>query len=523
MRLAGRPLLAISLWLVPIITMIGLFLATPTLNIDDMQIREHVALDISPHAVATLIKRALLNEDIGVTQLRTYGLSRALEMAQFSLSGISAFPVYALLILLHGFGALVVFKLLRRISGDRLTALYSGIAWFSAPSILPLLKVEHHFLYLVMPYVVLMLWLLLMLTDRGLSTLASAALLTLTWALGEGAIIAAGVLVVYFAVIRRNVKVVVPAAVAFALLGFYILYQIEFVSDPAAPQRVLPHLPTLRSLGGILPDLGQAMRAVLGLKYIDSELGYHLAGIKAFKVGVTYLVGAMALTAAWLVHNSQAISTEEKREGVAALFLLTLFSVAVYALFTILGIGPLAVRYTAALYALVPLAVIGVVASRCGLSTTRAVASTLAALSLATSVGLLFRAEVLVNRPNRALLAAFPAGSAIMIHHADWPASDIGSVGVAYPGLAPLLGNGLQNPMRYALVTEPVMRMYAGVQIGIACRLRSDDLVDVIFYGKPIKTLPRANVSALGFSGIYGTELKPLSLDDICLPNRLAP
>jgi hypothetical protein len=128
----------------------------------------------------------------------------------------------------------------------------------------------------------------------------------------------------------------------------------------------------------------------------------------------------------------------------------------------------------------------------------------------------LARAETLVNRPNRAFLKEFPAGSAIIIHHTGWTATASGEITANYPGLTSSLNNGLVNPMRTAMVTEPVMRLYAGVRLGTACRIRPNDQVEVIYQGKTATVTARENVKAFGFSSRFDTELKTLSLDNVC-------
>ena len=188
----GRMACSAALWSALLLTMVILFLATPTLNFDDLNFAEHLPGLLARHELGSYFFMELRNAEVGGSQIRTYGLARAIEGVLTAFSGKAPIPTYLFMIAVQAGGSLIIYRLLREISGDALTALFSAIAWFAAPSVLPLLKVEHHFLYLVAPFYPLLLWLLLVLQRGRLSHLLSISLLTLTSALGEAAVIPMG-------------------------------------------------------------------------------------------------------------------------------------------------------------------------------------------------------------------------------------------------------------------------------------------------------------------------------------------
>ena len=89
----------------------------------------------------------------------------------------------------------------------------------------------------------------------------------------------------------------------------------------------------------------------------------------------------------------------------------------------------------------------------------RAVAVVFAALAIGTSIGSLYRAEILVNRPIRALFAKSVPGTAIIVHHSGWTEPKSSVVELGYPGLMSIFANGLLNPLRSADLTEKALRI----------------------------------------------------------------
>jgi hypothetical protein len=472
---------------------------------------------------ARLIGRVLLNHDLAPTEVRTYGLSRALQIFQNAVTGKSPFTVYFLMALLHAIGAYVVFRLMCEISADRLTSIYAGIAWFASPAVLPWLKVEHHFLYIVTPFVVLMGWLVLAQKRERIGVLPTAAAFTFAWLLGEGAIIAIGALVFHFGIRRRNTNVVIGGLIALALLGLYVASQIAFFGDPYAAQRIIPHSPSLKSVIHIFVALYQDARAVLGLRYWDPEIHEYMGSVKVFRLGITYVVAAMAFASVWLMRAACVPKKAPEPAAAIGFSLIAAFSIAVYALFALLRIGPLAVRYTSVFYTLLPIMLIGLVATRRSVRAARAAAGVIAALFLAISVALLARAEIRVNRPNRVLLTAFKPGASVVLRHEGWKLTEAGVIDITYPAFTPPFANGLQNPMRWFMVAEPIMRMYADVQLGAACRIRPDGVIDVIWQNIVFRTTPRENVVAFGFPSRYATALVPIRLEDVCTAGERGP
>ena len=501
--------------------MTGFFLATPTLNFDDLTYAESVPILTSQIGLLHSVSYVLLNNDFGVTQIRTYGLARAIEVLTMTLFGKAALPTYAFMAALHAASAAVVFQLMRILCLDKVTAAFCAIAWFAAPSILPMLKVEHHFLYLVASFYPLLLWLLLVLKHRRLSHITSVALLAATWWMGEAPIIPMAAAVAWISYKQRDLRILLQGIAAFVLLGLYVGYQVAFVNDPTQAQRLAPHgMP----FTAVVPQLWEYAKAVLGFRYHDGELVSDVGGIKIYKTAITWVVGLIALAASLpfiqirVPQQDFASNQSQRKTGAAAFVCVAVLSIAVFVLFAFFHIGPIALRYAAAFYGLLPLAVIVLVANRGTTSAARITACAFAIFSVATSIGLLYRAEMLVNRPNRAFLAQIQPEKAVIFHHVGWSTAADGTVGLNYPGLVSSLKYALQNPLRSAVLTEQALRLYAGVSVGTACRMSAHDTVDVYFQGALVKSAPSNDVKAFGLPSPDASDSKELSVADLCGP-----
>src|SRR5438132_1667297 len=112
-------------WAVPLLLIVGYFLATPVLNWDDL----HYA-DLLPHFRSIGIWKefslVITNSDLGVVELRTYGLARTLQIFEFLAFGKNPPAVYSLIAILHGASSFIVYALMRDTTGDRLTALFAA-------------------------------------------------------------------------------------------------------------------------------------------------------------------------------------------------------------------------------------------------------------------------------------------------------------------------------------------------------------------------------------------------------------
>ncbi len=406
--MTARSIWAASLWLMLLLAMVILFLATPTLNFDDLSFGENMPNIVAHHGVIRTFIVELLNKVVGQAQIRTYGLARAIEVLTMALTGKAPLPTYIFMVVVHMVGTAIIYKFLREISDDAYVACLGAITWFAAPSILPLLKVEHHFLYLVVPFYPPLLWVLLTVQRGRISYLLSISLLTMTWWLGEAAIIPMGAAVILLTYMRRDPRIFVQGCVAFGLLTCFIVYQILFVSIPDLPQRITPHASSWSDARALLPQVWQNVRATLGMPYFDTEMASRIGGIKVFGSPVTLIAAVIAAAAAILAKPPTSVVTSlprvENRQAAIVFISIAILSLTVFGLFAVFKIGALAVRYTSAFFAFVPLGIIATLAACASPSLARAAAAACAVFAVATSIGLLYRAEVLVNQPNRELL-----------------------------------------------------------------------------------------------------------------------
>jgi hypothetical protein len=173
-------------------------------------------------------------------------------------------------------------------------------------------------------------------------------------------------------------------------------------------------------------------------------------------------------------------------------------------------------RYSASFFVLAPLGLICAVAAALPPRYVRLTAGVLAAVSVAFSVGLLYRAEILVNRPNRDILAQLRPGTAIVLAHTGWPKTAGGRIHNGYPGLVSIYRTGLADPFRSAWTTELALRLYGNVALGTACRRRDNGGYAISYNGGRESVFKAGKVMALG---IPDTEtMMPLVLRpvDVC-------
>jgi len=465
----------------------ALLLATPTLNSDDLQIAEWAPSALKSGWL-TAIKTTLFNLDLGTTQVRTYGLARAFQCLQVGWIGSAPATTYAVLLLLHGAGGFLVYRLVARIVGDRLVALFAAVAWVASPAVLPMLKVEHLFLYLIAPYYALLAWLLLALrTSHGpVPWIAGTTALTVAWLLGEGVIAPILIVVIVTAAgagsLRKGWWLFSQGVAAGALLCTYLGYQYWFIRDPSLPQRF--HLaPDGSQLLTFLRQLGQNGRAVLGLSYRDAELGSMMGGVSAFS-GWIFPVAGVVLLLLGLAASGRPVAPQRvmNRTAVVAVAAMWLSSILVYLLFSVAGVGVFAARYAVAFFALAPLACLVVVSAYAPAIAARRIGAAIAAASLALSISLLWRAEVLVNRPNRAILQGL-SGQAVVLRP-DQPFDLNPAMFGATPGLVPITSNGLANPMRSLWTSELVLRQFASATLGTQCRRLIDGRGELLILGQ---------------------------------------
>jgi len=517
-------LLLEKLWVLPCVLFLGpivvLFLVTPTLNLDDLLYAETLPDLISRFGYPKVLQMFFLNEDVGVNQLRTYGLSRAIQVVTTGIFGESPLPSYLFVLLVHFASAFIIYRLLLLASGDQLTGLFASVAWIASPTVLPLLKVQHHFLYLIAPYYALLAWTWLA-AERKLPFAVGIVLLTATWLLGEGAIIPMAFAVTFMAWHHRRSALAAQGAVSGVLLIAYVAYQFAFVRNPSTSPRFQLHAPRIEMIGSFLSQLGQSGRAILGLAYQDAELGSRLGGIGS--IGWP-LVSLFVFAGTIFLISSTSVPSDGRRRRMdvsVALVVIALLSLALYFLFALFSAGVVAVRYTAAFYLLAPIGVIAIVATmRRRVSGVRFCSAIVAAFSLSLTLLLLWRSEVLVSAPNRAAFAREYHEKAIVLRHNGIAVSGSGNVGGAYPGLISPLENNLPNPMRSAWTVEPAFRLYKKITVGAGCRILENGKVEVFYQNISRGSFNREDVSVVGLKDRVSSELLSLKLEEVCDHNE---
>lgn len=464
-----------------------LLLTTTTLNADDLQIAEWAPAALKAGWLET-VRTTLFNLDFGKTQVRTYGLARAFQYVQVGWLGSAPVTIYGILLLLHCSSGYLVFRLVVRMVDDSLIGLFGAVAWVASPAALPMLKVEHLFLYLIAPYYALLAWLALSLRERdgSMSWFAGTAALSVAWLLGEGVIAPIFVVVAVTAAgagsLRKAAWLVSQGLVAGGLLCAYLGYQYWFVRNPLLPQRF--HLaPDASQLSTFVLQLVQNGRAVIGLSYRDAELGSIVGGVSALGSWI-FLTAASVFLLAGLAGSRDPNPSPPvvNRNAILTITGMWLSSVVVYCLFSLAGVGVFAVRYSAGFFALAPLACLMAVAAVSPRVTSRRFGAVVAAASLALSVSLLWRAEVLVNRPNRALLQAL-SGRAVVLRPEQPFDLDPAMFG-ATSGLVGITTNGLANPMRSLWTSELALRQFASATLGTECRRLPDGRGELLILGQ---------------------------------------
>ena len=469
-----------------------LLLITPTLNADDLQIAMWAAASLSEGWGKTLTT-VLFNMDLGVSQPRTYGLARTIQYMQSGLFGTAPMPAYAGIIALHSASGVLVYRIIRKIGGDKLSCTFAVIAWIASPAVLPLLKVQHFFLYLIAPYYPLLGWVLLTVARQQTVQvfLAGACLLTAAWLLGEGVIVPVFAVVMTFALYsgswRRAIPLIGQGAVAGLLLLCYLGYQHAFIRDPNVSQR-FSLAPDVGLIGPFLQQLGQNARAVIGLSHYDAELGV-LGGLDVFGGFLFWAVAAVLIASGAVATRFAPRSMEVHDRRLAVILALTcISSLGVYLLFTVAGVGVFATRYSAAFFALMPVAVIAVLSAYAPRTAAQLSASVIAAVSLALSFSLLYRAELLVSEPNRVRFEELQNRVVVLRPDSEFDLNPAVFGGLS--GLRAITENGLADPLRFLWTSDLALRHYSSAILGNECRLVSDDKAELFLLGQSRGVFP---------------------------------
>lgn len=476
-----------------------LLVLTPTLNADDLLIAEWAAASL-PQGWGATLSTVFFNTDLGVTQIRTYGLARAIQYVHTGLLGAAPLPAYTFLILLHAVSGWLVYKVTKRCGGDALTAFFAALTWVASPAALPLLKVQHHFLYLIAPYYALLGWLLLSGTRQQTvkSFCGGSLLLTAAWLLGEGVLVAIFVTVLaaslYSGSWRRALYLAGQGGVAAFLLAMYIGYQYVFIRDPDLPQR-FNFAPSAALGDRFAAQLWENGRGIVGLAHRDSELGTTLGGIDPFGSPIFWSV-LVVLTASGLaacLGTTRSRPVQDRKISLMFAWMCTA-SLGVYLLFTMSGMGTFAPRYSAAFFALMPVAVIVAISAHSRSKAGQVASSVVASLTIALSLTLLYRAEVLVSEPNRRRLADLQGR--IVLLRPD-TALDLNTVG-GMSGLVDIRRNGLPDPMRSLWFSDVALRLHADALLGTTCRMVSDGRAELFLLEHSRGVYPLHRFSVVG-------------------------
>jgi hypothetical protein len=324
--------------------------------------------------------------------------------------------------------------------------------------------------------------------------------------------------------IRRDGKLLVQGLISAALLFAYLAYQLIFVRDIAHPQRFRPAWFTDDSLQALTlfgEQLWQGGRGILGLRYHDFELVHDVLGTGILKGPLVVGIGALLIASVCVLCFKEWPRTVRDRRPALVISGVAVLSLAIYGLLWLSQNGILAIRYAASFFLLAPFGFICAISAVLPVRLVRFTAGVLAAVAVAFSVGLLIRAEVLVSRPNRDMLAQLQPGTAIVLEHAGWAKTANGQIGNGYPGLVPIYRTGLANPFRSAWTAGLALRLYSNVMLGTSCRRLDDGSFAVSYNGGDEVVFQANKVIALGLPNDNAMETQSLRPVDVC-PRRPA-
>ena len=521
------------------LAIVALFIATPTPNMDDLGYMGLWLHRFTEPQFWKVLGTVLLNADLGITEMRTYGLSRAIQVVTMAVFGKAPAGTYLTMVALHFASAFAVFALMRQISGDRIIALFAAAVWAASPVVLPFFKSQHHYLYSVAAFYPLLWWIVVSAKishdfNEGMARKwVGIFLLLATCLMGESAIIPMGAAVLATAWARRNRQLLYQGLGAFALLGAYVLYEKVFINDATHAQRFTLLAVNPAYVKAALAQTIENGKAFLSYSYYAAEFAGRVGGVNAFKTPLTALTFVLVGGAAvYTALRASRLSDGVDRRLALVLPVVCLASLILHlAVISITGL-PLAMRYTAAFYALLPLAVLSVLLAVFAgpmvrvpavLTALRIGTGALAAFALAVSLGTLYRTEVLVNQPARAFIAELKPQTAFVLHHAEWPVtSPDGNILGSYPGFVSLYQYEAGNPFRAAWTTNLYFFVYKNIMLGTRCEIAPDGNV-AVFYGNQARgTFAPDAVRGGGLTSFWSTEFRWQPLSELCTPAAIS-
>lgn len=506
MRYIGHRLFFI-LVVLSVCMMFGAVIATPTLSFDDLFIARSMPQFLSADGWAKTIWWALALPDVGQINIRTYGLTRLIQLLTVSVFGASSALTFGFVVVVHALSGLLIYKLLLRAIEDKVSSVLLAVAWVASPAVLPTIRAEHHWLYLIAPYYVLIGWLVLN-EKRFCSVLRfcfGCFLLVLVWLLGEAPIVPVFFVCGFWMLTSPNWKKAIytggQALVAFILMGAYLVYQWSAHHNPNRPQRFAGGSFSFDELGVFFWKLFENAKGVLGLPYLEMDGGVYVPSFHVTdRLGVwTFFV---ILMVSWFfTEQARAAvgSVKIKKSLVGSVLIMWLGSLGIYFVLVMFQATVFPLRYTLAFYLFTPIAlVLCVFAISKSILLGRSSAALVACLTVAFSTALALRYEYKINRPNRDYIEKM-AGMGVVLYYPDTPGFvKGGEPNPTYPGLVPSGSPGYGDPKSSIWTLTPMLELYSGAVVGSECRFVQNGMVELLQGPKVIGVRPQDRVQIIG-------------------------
>ena len=471
-----------------VLAMFAAVIATPTLSFDDLLIAKEVPQFLTADGWAKTAWRFLSMADVGQTELRTYGLTRVIQLVTVSWFGASPALTMAFVITVHSASGLLVYRLLTRAIGDNVSSALLAIAWVASPAVIPTIRTEHHWLYLITPYYALIGWLILNNTRRHsvLRFCAGSILLTCAWYLGEAPIFPLVLVCALWVLTSRYWKSAIyiggQAAVSLSLLGAYITYQLIFINQPNQPHRFTSKGFSIHAFGLFFKTLWENAKGIVGLPYIETDIGRQISSLHVADRWQVWALFAILL-AVWFSAKRNDTPRSKLQLSIpliSSIWVMWIGSLGVYFLLTLFQATAFPMRYTTAFFLFTPIALaLGVSALSRDLLVSRSAAAVAACFAVAFSTVLTLRYEYKINEPNRILLAKMK-GLGLIVYYPKEPGFVKGEVpNGTYLGVVPITSPGYGDPKKSFWTLSPMLDLYAGAAVGSECRFTQDGKVEL--------------------------------------------
>ena len=471
-----------------VLVMFAAVIVTPSLSFDDLLLAKAIPQYLATDGWAKTAWRFLTMSDVGQSEMRTYGLTRVIQLFTVPIFGASPAHTMGFVIIVHAASGLLVYRLLVRTLRDHITSALLAIAWVASPAVLPTVRTEHHWLYLIAPYYALIGWVILNETRfrSKLRFFFGGLLLTSVWYMGEAPIMALVLVCALWTLSSPTWKSAIyvggQAIISVALLGAYLAYQLAFINKPHGPHRFVLREISSDRFGYFFSQLWENAKGILGLPYIEADLGMT---IPSFQVADKWQVWALFafLLLMWLL--TLRFETFRSRLTLSisltgTIWLMWIGSVSIYFLLTLFQATAFPLRYSTAFFLFTPIAIVlGISALSRDLLLSRTAAAIVASFAVAFSTALTLRYEFSINEPDRILLSEMKDLGLIAYHHKT-PGFVKGVVpGPTYPGVIPITSPGYGDPIKSFWTLSPMLALYAGTAVGSECRFTQDGKVEI--------------------------------------------